>query len=85
MIELSISDINKKPAIIDRIDDIAQIINKKTNDVKGYFIPIAYKKYIEHAMQEIEYQKFLQRNRDLISSDMNEAGDTLLDGLDDRD
>lgn len=61
------------------------IINKKTNDVKGYFIPIAYKKYIEHAMQEIEYQKFLQRNRDLISSDMDEADDTLLDGLDDRD
>ena len=81
MIVLSISDINKKPAIIDKLDDVAQIINKKTNDVKGFFIPVAYKEYIDRAMQEIEYQKFLQRNRDLISNEADGVDDTLLDGL----
>ncbi len=80
MIELSILDINKKLATIDKIDDIVRVVNKKTHDVKGFFIPVAYKKYIEHAIQEIEYHKFLQRNRDLISNEMDGSDDTLLDG-----
>lgn len=79
MLQIGIADINKKPSIIDALDDIAQIVNKKTKTIKGYFIPYAYKDMIKDAMQEIEYQKFKERNKDMISS--SNSDDTLLDGL----
>jgi len=81
MLQIGIADINKKPSIIDSLDDIAQIVNKKTKVIKGYFIPFEYKDMIQDAIEEIEYKKFKERNKDMISS--SNSDDTLLDGLDD--
>ncbi len=39
MVQIGISEISKNPSIIDKLDDIAQILNKKTKEVKGIFIP----------------------------------------------
>ena len=79
MIEIGISDISKNPSIIDKLDDIAQIVNKKSKKVKGIFIPndllLPYQKLID----ELEYQKFLKRNSNLSGI----KDDTLSDGLDD--
>lgn len=82
MVQIGIADINKSPAIIDKLDDIAQIVNKKTKDVKGFFIPFAYKDMIKDVIEEIEYKKFMIRNKDMINSDLQD--DTLLDGIDDK-
>ena len=81
MLQIGIADINKKPSIIDTLNDVAQIVNKKTKTIKGYFIPFEYRDMIKDAIDEIEYKKFKERNRDMISS--SNSDDTLLDGLDD--
>lgn len=81
MIQIGISDISKNPAIIDKLDDIAEILNKKTKQVKGIFIPQAYMDAFEEVLKDIEYKKFKERNKSL--SLQNEEDDTLLDGLED--
>ena len=82
MLQIGIADINKKPSIIDTLDDIAQIVNKKTKVIKGYFIPYEYRDMIKNTIEEIEYQKFKQRNKNMINS--SQADDSLLDGLDEE-
>ena len=81
MLQIGIADINKKPTILDSLDEITQIVNKKTKVIKGYFIPFEYRDMIKDAMEEIEYKKFKERNKDMVSS--SSSDDTLLDGLDD--
>ncbi|NKQ40708.1 MAG: hypothetical protein HF962_03970 [Sulfurovum sp.] len=80
MLQISISDISKNPSIIDKLDDIAEILNKKTKQVKGIFVPSAYLDNFKEVLDEIEYKKFLQRNAML--QNLNKEDDTLLDGLD---
>ena len=82
MVQIGIADINKTPSIIDKLDDIAQIVNKKTKVVKGFFIPFQYKDMIKNAIEEIEYQKFKERNKNIIS--LSKEDDTVLDGLNDK-
>jgi len=81
MLQIGISDISKNPSIIDKLDDIAEILNKKTKKVKGIFIPNSYLDAFEDVLKEIEYKKFKERNKSL-STNSNED-DTVLDGLDD--
>ena len=82
MLKIGIAEINKTPSIIDTIDEVVQIVNKKTKDVKGFFIPIQYRGMLENIIDEIEYKRFLKRNKSLISSEL-ETDDTLLDGFQD--
>jgi len=81
MRNIGIAELNKNPAILDSIDGVAMIVNKKSRHLKGYFIPIVYKKEIEKVLKDIEYKKFLQRNQSLLKQDSED--DTILDGLDD--
>jgi len=62
MIEISISDISKRPSLLDELDDMAKIINKKTNEVKGIFISAKDLPYIKELLEELEYQKWYRRN-----------------------
>lgn len=80
MIQIGIADINKTPSIMDKLDDVAQIVNKKTKEIKGFYIPQKYQSIIQEAIEKIEYQLFLERNQSLITDETKD--DTLLDGLD---
>ena len=68
MLQIGIADISKRPSVIDTLNDVAQIVNKKTKSIKGYFIPFEYHDMIIDAIEEIEYQKFKQRNKNMLSS-----------------
>ena len=81
MTQISISDISKNPSIIDKLDDIAQVLNKKTKQVKGVFIPNELLDNFQEIFKELEYKKFIQRNRDI--KDSLEEDETLLDGVED--
>ena len=81
MLQIGISDISKNPGIIDKLDDVVEILNKKTKQVKGIFIPTAYIDNFKEVLEEMEYKKFAQRNSTLKNS--TEHDETLLDGLDD--
>ncbi len=81
MLQIGISDISKNPAMFDKLHDLVQIVNKKTSDVKGVFIPNEYLDKFEEVFEEIEYKRFVQRNRSLQNSSAED--ETLLDGLDD--
>ena len=83
MHQIGIANIAKNPSILDKIDDVIEIVNKKTKKVKGIFIPIAYKSMISDALEEIEYQNFLKKNSSLIKNS-NDDTDSLLDGLTDE-
>lgn len=83
MQEIGIMEISKTPSLINKIDEVVKIINKKTKEPKGYFIPIRYEEMIKKVIEEIEYQNFKKRNKSLIDSHIEED-DTLLDGLDDE-
>ncbi len=65
---ISISDIAKKPSILDDIDDVTQIVNKKTNEVKGIFISAKDMPYIKDMIEELEYRKWLKRNKGLLEN-----------------
>ena len=82
MIQLGISDISKNPSLIDKVDDLVEILNKKTKEVKGVFIPKELLSHFNAIFEEIEYKKFVKRNQE-IQNKSNED-ETLLDGLDDR-
>ena len=62
---ISISDIAKKPSVLDNLDDVAQIVNKKTHEIKGVFISVKDLPYINDMLEELEYQKWYQRNKGL--------------------
>ena len=81
MIQVGISDISKNPSMFDKMHDLAQIVNKKTSQVKGVFIPNEYLGMFEKVFEELEYKKFVQRNMSLKNSSKND--ETLLDGLED--
>jgi hypothetical protein len=81
MLQIGISDISKNPGIIDKLDDVVEILNKKTKQVKGVFIPTAYLDNFKEILEEIEYKKFVQRNLELKNS--IQSDETILDGLDD--
>ena len=81
MLQIGISDISKNPSIIDKLDEVAEILNKKTKQVKGIFIPSMYLSSFEEVIKEIEYKKFVERNKSLSNSFSED--DTLLDGLED--
>jgi len=83
MIEIGIKDFNSSPSIIDKLDEVAKIVNKKTKDIKGYFIPFSYRDKIAKVIEEIEYQKFKEKNTSL-SEQNDEYDDTLLDGLSEK-
>ena len=83
MVNLGIAELNKNPSILNHLNEVATIINKKNKEIKGFFIPAAYRHMIQHAIDEIEYRKFSERNASLIAS--SQEDDTLLDGLDDVD
>jgi len=83
MMQIGIANIAKNPSILDSLDTAIEIVNKKTKDVKGFFIPIIYKDMIENVLKEIAYQQFLKENSSLISYNIEED-DTLLDGLNDE-
>ncbi len=59
---ISISELVKKPSILDNLDDVAEIINKKTNEVKGVFISAKDLPYIKDMIEELEYRKWYQKN-----------------------
>ena len=82
MIQIGIMDISKKPSIINEIDEVTKIVNKKTKQLKGYFIPIMYENIIKEAIEEIEYQNFKKRNQSLINNENED--ETLLDGIDEN-
>ncbi len=81
MLQIGISDISKNPAMFDKLHDLAQIVNKKTSDVKGVFIPNEYLGMFEKVFEEIEHKKFVERNCSLQNSSVED--NTLLDGLND--
>ncbi len=63
MVELSISDISKKPSLLDELNDVAKIVNKKTGEAKGIFIPMDESELFKKLIKEIEYRKWLERNK----------------------
>ncbi len=78
MLQIGISDISKNPGIIDKLDEIAQIVNKKSKQVKGVFIPNSLLQPYQDLINELEYQKFRKKNANILSNE----DETLLDGLD---
>ncbi len=80
MKSIGIAELNKNPTILDLVDGVAMIVNKKNRHIKGYFIPATYKNEIEKVLKDIEYKKFLQRNKSLLKQDNED--DTVMDGID---
>ncbi len=69
---ISISEIAKKPSILDNLDDVAQIVNKKTNEVKGFFISAKDLPYVKDMIEELEFQKWLKRNKKGLEASQKE-------------
>ncbi len=58
MVEISISDIAKRPKILDELRDIAKVVNKKDNSIRGLFIPLhLMDAKVRHLIQEIEQER----------------------------
>jgi len=79
MVELSISDISKKPSLLDELDDIAKIVNKKTGEAKGIFIPYEDSDAFKKLIDELEYRKWLERNRAGLMEEPDFLDDVVAD------
>jgi len=87
MVELSISDISKKPSLLDELDDIAKIVNKKTGEAKGIFIPFEDASDFKKLLEALEYNRWLRRNRGLLENppeDLEGIFDDVISELGDR-
>ncbi len=87
MKRVSISEIVKKPSILDSVDDVIEVVNKKTNEVKGVFISAKDLPYIKDMIEEIEYRKWLKRNKGLLKNppkDLEGIFDTAIAELGER-
>lgn len=82
MLQIGISDISKNPALFEKTKDLVEILNKKTKEVKGVFIPSELLADFETIFKEIEYRKFVARNKSIVNQ--TNEDETLLDGLDDE-
>ena len=60
MVDIGIAELSKNPAILDKLDSIATIVNKKNKEVKGYFIPKSYDEYLNEVMENIEKSKKIE-------------------------
>ncbi len=81
MIQIGISDISKNPSLIDKLGDVTQIVNKKTKQIKGIFVPVALLDRFSDVFEELEYQQFVERNRTLADTTLED--ETTEDGLSD--
>ena len=78
---ISISDIAKRPSILDNLDDMAKIVNKKTNEVKGVFISSKDLPLFEKLLDEMAYRKWLAKNRGLADMDQESLLEEVRDEL----
>jgi len=63
MVEVSISEISKHPKILDELDEIAKVVNKKDKKIRGVFIPASMMSdELERYIKAIERQ----RKRELL-------------------
>ena len=60
MVDIGIAELSKNPAILDKLDEVATIVNKKNKEIKGYFIPKSYNKYLKSLIEEIEKNKKIE-------------------------
>lgn len=81
MVNLGIAELHKNPSILDTLQEVATIVNKKNKEVKGYFIPVMYKNLVQNMIEELEYKSFVTRNKSLIATE--DEDETLTDGLED--
>jgi len=72
MRKISISEISKKPSILDSVDGMVEVINKKSNEVKGVFISAKDLPYIKDVLEELEYKKWLKRNKNGLEASSKE-------------
>jgi hypothetical protein len=68
MKEIGISEISRNPALFNR-DEIYEIIDKKSRKSKYIAIPSRFFPLIEKAIEEIEYARWLQRNREALEEE----------------
>ncbi|WP_456456129.1 hypothetical protein [Nitratifractor sp.] len=81
MVELSLSELSKNPALLDTLEEIAEVKNRKTRSIKGYFIPARFEERFRELLEELDYESFKARNRSLgLEGSFDDA--TLSDGLD---
>ena len=59
---VGISDISRNPALFNK-DEIFEIVDKKSKKSKYIAIPSHYKPLLEKVIEEIEYRRWLEKNR----------------------
>jgi len=81
MVEISISDISKRPSILDNLEDIAKIVNKKSDEVKGLFIPFEESEVFRKLIEEIQYRQWLKRNSGLLKTEYPDFLESVVDDI----
>ena len=62
MTKVGISDISRNPSLFNR-DEIFEIVDKKSKKSKYIAIPAHYKGLLEKVIEEIEYRRWLEKNK----------------------
>jgi len=77
MIELPISKIDKDPSLMTEAEDAVLLIRDGSKSPIGIFIPSHIHSLYDQVLKELDYQEFLQRNKEFQRFE----DDTLEDGL----
>ena len=83
MVDIGIAELSKNPAILDKLDSIAAIVNKKNKEIKGYFIPKSYDEYLKSLIEEMEMSKKIELLKRVAKASKKDViGDgTVADGI----
>ena len=81
---VAVNEIAKHPKLISDTDDIVYIKDKRKNELKSIVIPASYEPYLSKALEEIEYQIWLRRNRGLLKAEHPEILENIIDDFGDR-
>lgn len=82
MLTVGLAEINKNPALLNS-DEILDIVDKKSKQEKLIAFPARYKAMLASVIEEIEYHRWLERNKAALQKSET-FDDTLTDGLDDQ-
>jgi transaldolase len=80
MLEYGIKSITTNPTLITKAEDIIRLVDTRTNTTRAFVLPASYEGLIEKLSKEIEYKKWVEDKKKLITQKEN-LDDIMEDGV----
>jgi len=78
---VAINEIAKKPKLITDLQDVLYIKDKRKVELKSIVIPAQFLDRIKDRLEDIEYELWLDRNKDALAEDLGDLFDGAIEEI----